>query len=229
MKSAHAHTAVLLFTRTPSEEAQVKRFCHNRSKSEAIAAKLIDHTRKLVQQAGLQLVIIDSSRQQGHTFGERLHHAFSQTFAQGYEQIICLGNDTPGLTPVTLRAAAEALQEQDFVFGQATDGGVYLMGMHCHTSPLLDFSAISWNTSLVFEELCEQTAAATTAILAPILADADNAEDILVLSVQHTLGKLAAWLRELLFAVRLFFTAYTSCTPQTTPVATGLRGPPVSC
>lgn len=218
----------MLFTRTPSEEAQVKRFCHSRSKSEAIAAKLIDHTQKLVQQAGLQLVVIDSSRQQGHTFGERLHYAFLQAFAEGYENVICLGNDTPGLSPKILRAAADALQQQDFVFGQATDGGVYLMGMHRHTLPLLDFSAISWNTSLVFEELCQQTALATTAILAPILADADNAGDILILSAKHTLGKLAAWLCELLVAVRLYFTDYTSHLPLATPAATGLRGPPVS-
>lgn len=103
------------------------------------------------------------------------------------------------------------------------------MGMHRHTLPLLDFSAISWNTSLVYEELCQQTDTASTTILAPILADADSAEDILALSGHHTLGKLAAWLRELLFAVRLYFTVYASCLPLATPAATSLRGPPVSC
>ncbi|WP_266206042.1 TIGR04282 family arsenosugar biosynthesis glycosyltransferase [Pontibacter kalidii] len=227
--TAPAHTAVLLFTRTSAEEAQVKHFCRSRRKSEAIAAQLIKHTQALVQQAGLPLVIINSSEQQGSSFGERLQHAFSQAFAQGYDKIICLGNDTPGLTPKTLRAAAEALQQQDFVFGQATDGGVYVMGMHRHTLPQLNFSAISWNTSLVFEELCRQTATASTSILAPILADADSAEDLLVLSGHHALGKFAGWLRELLFSGKSYFRAYTSYLPQTTPAACGLRGPPVSC
>lgn len=189
---------------------------------------MIKRSRDLVQQAGLPLLLIDSSRQQGSCFGERLQHAFRQAFAQGYEKVICLGNDTPGLTPATLRAAADALQRQDFVFGQATDGGVYLMGMHRHTLPQLDFSAISWNTPLVFEELCQQTAAAATAILSPILADADTAEDILALSAQHTLGKFADWLRDVLFSVRSYVILYTSCTPQAAPAATGLRGPPVS-
>ncbi|TPE46354.1 TIGR04282 family arsenosugar biosynthesis glycosyltransferase [Pontibacter mangrovi] len=229
MKSAYAHTAVLLFTRTSAEEAQAKHFCRSRSKSEAIADQLIRRSTELVQQAGLPLLLIDSSKQQGSTFGERLQHAFGLAFAQGYEKVICLGNDTPGLTPATLRAAAEALHGQDFVFGQATDGGVYLMGMHRHTLPQLDFSAISWNTALVFEELCLQTAAAATAILAPILADADSAEDILILSAQRSLGKFAAWLRELLFSCRLHITDYTFCQLQAIPAATALRGPPVSC
>ena len=228
MTAACAHTAVLLFTRTSAEEAQAKRFCRSRRKNEAIASGLIKRSHDLVQQAGLPLVVIDSARQQGSTFGERLQHAFAQAFAQGYEQIICLGNDTPGLTPATLRQAAEALEQQDYVFGQATDGGVYLMGMHRHTFQQLDFSAISWNTALVFEELCQQTAAAYTAVLTPILPDADTCGDVLALSAQRSLGSFADWLRNLLLYFRPYFIHYTSCTPQAVPAATSLRGPPLS-
>nr|WP_304608478.1 DUF2064 domain-containing protein [Pontibacter anaerobius] len=189
---------------------------------------MIKRSRDLVQQAGLPLLLIDSSRQQGSSFGERLQHAFRQAFAQGYEKVICLGNDTPGLTPATLLSAADALQRQDFVFGQATDGGVYLMGMHRHTLPQLDFSAITWNTPLVFEELCQQTAAAATAILAPILADADTAGDVMALSAQRELGSFSDWLRNLLLSFRPYVILYTSCTPQAIPAATSLRGPPLS-
>ncbi|GAB3818388.1 hypothetical protein GCM10028895_15610 [Pontibacter rugosus] len=179
-----------------------------------------------MRQAGLPLVIINSARQQGNSFGERLQHAIQQVFEQGYEQVICLGNDAPGLTPATLRAAADALQHKAFVFGEATDGGVYLLGLHRHTLPALNFSAISWNTSLVFEELCQQTSPTATAILEPILADADNAAAILAFSSQRKLGRFADWLRTLLLATPSQFILDTSYTLQANAIHVGLRAPP---
>ncbi|CAM3659596.1 DUF2064 domain-containing protein [Pontibacter korlensis] len=228
LKPARAHTAILLFTRTSAEEACVKSFCRGLNKSKAIASALISRTKMLVEQTGLPLVIIGSDKQQGNTFGERLQDAITQVWKRGYDSVICLGNDTPGLTPATLRAAADALQQHSFVFGKATDGGVYLMGMHRHTLPQLNLKAISWNTSLVFEELQQQTLSASTTILAPVLADADNAEDILSLSADYALGPLVIWLRTLLCFTKAPFIPSVSFSPLAIPAATGLRGPPVS-
>lgn len=217
----------MLFTRSSAQEAQAKHFCHRYSRRKAIAAQLISHIKKIVQQSGLPLFIVNSASQRGHTFGERLEHAFAQAFAAGYEQVICLGNDTPGLTPALLRNAATQLQRKDFVFGQAADGGVYLMGLSRQSMAQLDFRQISWNTSHVFAQLCVQTAPAKVSILAPILSDADDRVGILCISRYSNLGKLTQVLQSLLQVVSSKINYSFSPIPSAVVATKSLRAPPV--
>lgn len=221
------HIAVLLFTRSSTQEAQAKHFCHGHARREAIAAQLISHTKKVVQQSGLPLFVVDSASQRGHTFGERLEHAFAQAFAAGYEQVICLGNDTPGLTPALIRSAASQLQQKDFVFGQAADGGVYLMGLSRQSMAQLNFRQISWNTSHVFDQLCTQTAPATVSILAPVLSDADDRAGILRISSRLNSGKLTHVLQSLLQVVSSNINYSFSPIPSAATATQSLRAPPV--
>ncbi|WP_299754693.1 DUF2064 domain-containing protein [uncultured Pontibacter sp.] len=224
---APPHIAVMLFTRSSTQEAQAKHFCNGHARRKAIAAQLISHTKKVVQQSGLPLFVVDSASQQGHTFGERLEHAFAQAFAAGYEQVICLGNDTPGLTPALLRSAASQLQQEDFVFGRAADGGVYLMGLSRQSMVQLDFRQISWNTSHVFAQLCAQTAPATVSILAPILSDTDDRAGILRISSSSNLGKLTHVLWSLLQVAPTKINYSFSPIPSAVVATKSLRAPPV--
>ncbi|QNF35263.1 DUF2064 domain-containing protein [Adhaeribacter swui] len=226
MKAARAHTAVLLFTRTSTEEARAKKFTPGTRRNKAIIRQLINRTKLLVQQAGLPLIVIDSAKQKGETFGERLQHAVQQVVNAGYEQVICLGNDSPGLTPGLIRLAAAKLQHQDFVFGRAADGGVYLIGLRQPTLSKLNFATIPWHTAQVFQELCRQTNLCRVTLLAPILADADDQAALQGISNTFTTVRFFKILRSLLQLVRAFVPSFTPLFVAARLTCQGLRAPP---
>jgi glycosyltransferase A (GT-A) superfamily protein (DUF2064 family) len=228
LEGLNAHTAILLFTRTSCEEAQVKKFTQSKGRNKAITTQLIDRTKHLVRQAGLSLIVVSSTKQKGQTFGERLKDAIQQVFDAGYDKVICLGNDSPGLTPALLRSAAAKLQQQDFVFGEAVDGGVYLMGMHRSTIPKLDFAAIPWRTSLVFKALCSQAAFARLAVLGPILQDADDAVSILAMSRKWCFCSFSKVLQSLLSLLQPGIIRFAPLLSSATTATHGLRAPPAS-
>ena len=226
MKVAKAHTAVLLFTRTSSEEARVKKFTSSTSRNKAIITQLINRTKLLVRQAGFPLIVIDSTRQRGETFGERLQHAIQQVLDAGYEHVICLGNDSPELTPRLLQLAAAKLQQQDFVFGEALDGGVYLMGMRRATFTKLNFAAVSWQTAQVFQELVRQTALNRVTVLTPILVDADHRAAVQSISNTVSLGRFSRILQALLPLEQPSFARFISLLLAVLMATPGWRAPP---
>ena len=171
-------TAILLFSRTAKEEVASKQLLPNASffQKRNIAAALIRHTQRIAKAS--QLPILQLKRQQGNTFGERLYHAFQQGFAQGYEQIIAIGNDSPELSVQQIRQAAQHLEKGHVVLGPALDGGVYLLGLNktqFERFPCLD---LPWQTDQLcstLEQVIKQKSW-TVSFLEP-LADIDDAYD----------------------------------------------------
>lgn len=149
-----ASTAILLFTRTPQEEARHKRFASaGKNTSRRIASELIKHTYTCLEKAGTPVYVIDSNRQKGHTFGERLAHAFQDIFDLGYVNVIAVGNDTLTLTTDDLLTAEKLLQSHKAVLGPTTRGGTYLIGLHRSIFDGLDFTTLPWETHLLFDTL----------------------------------------------------------------------------
>lgn len=86
--------------------------------------------------------------QSGEDLGEKMKNAFQQGFADGYESILLIGSDLPDIRSTHIYKAFEKLKEADFVFGPASDGGYYLIGMKAaHSFP---FEGIPWSTSSVY-------------------------------------------------------------------------------
>ncbi len=86
--------------------------------------------------------------QQGADLGERLLHAFRETWARGYRRTILIGSDSPHIGVEIVERARAALAEADVVLGPAEDGGYYLLGMH---EPHDVFSGIPMSTAVVTE------------------------------------------------------------------------------
>ena len=124
-------TAILLFTRTPEEEAQHKTFVPaGRHVNERIASQLIKHTCTQLEKANIPVYVIDSDRQRGNSFGERLAAAFRDIYDEGYVNVIAVGNDTLTLTPQDLQRTVDLLATHTAVLGPTQRGGTYLMGLH---------------------------------------------------------------------------------------------------
>lgn len=150
-------TAILVFTHSAAEEGRRKQFIAHAGSvtNAAIASRLIKHTLREVKKSRLPFFISWAELQQGITFGERLAHAFGKLFNEGYEHVICIGNDAPELKARHLKAAAALLSSHKQVIGPDCRGGAYLIGISKSQFEQEAICALPWNSSHVFHSLCE--------------------------------------------------------------------------
>lgn len=83
--------------------------------------------------------------QEGKDLGTRMSNAFKAGFKAGYSQIIGIGADLPDLTAERIQNAFNELENHDFVFGPAEDGGYYLVGLNGDNG-LYVFENKPWST-----------------------------------------------------------------------------------
>lgn len=149
-------TAFILFTRSASEEAQIK-FANwgNAAQNERIAEGLIAKSADLLTRNELPYFVFSSDKQVGFTFGERLSNAFQEVYDQGFEKVIAIGNDCPQLNLQTLKYAVKQIENNELVLGPTMDGGVYLLGLSKQIFEQKAFQNFSWKTENLFSELQE--------------------------------------------------------------------------
>lgn len=82
--------------------------------------------------------------------GDRMCAAFRSAFDQGYQSVMIIGSDCPGVTTALLARGFAELQNQVVAIGPAIDGGYYLIGLQRLVPEL--FQGIIWSTATVFSE-----------------------------------------------------------------------------
>lgn len=171
-------TAVLFFTRQAKTEAREKRWMvQPRVRTqEGIASRLIAHTRGVLRRSGLPVIYFPEHLQRGAGFAERFISAFDYVFSNGYESVICVGNDSPDLTVQDLHLAAAALESRGMVLGPARDGGVYLIGFQKASFDAGLLLEVPWKTDAVFGSL--QTTFPDHFVLPRIYSDLDHDADM---------------------------------------------------
>jgi rSAM/selenodomain-associated transferase 2/rSAM/selenodomain-associated transferase 1 len=109
--------------------------------------------------------------------GQRMAGAFADSFREGSPATVIIGSDCPTLTPEVLAAAFDSLKTSPVVFGPATDGGYYLIGLTQLVPEL--FQGVAWGTETVLAQSQEILARLGNkpALLTP-LADLDRPEDL---------------------------------------------------
>ncbi len=114
--------------------------------------------------------------QEGNDLGERMLHAFSILFQQGYQKIIIIGTDCFELSSSILLDAFTALDNNEVVIGPSADGGYYLLGMQ-QLFPFL-FEEKAWSTDTVYKSTIQQLKMHQISYYTlPILNDIDTEED----------------------------------------------------
>ena len=123
--------------------------------------------------------------QEGVDLGIRMHNAFLEGFAQGYENIIVIGSDLPDISNEVIQAGFDQLESNNVVFGPADDGGYYLLGMSNMTNSIFENKPWSQSTLLdvTLQELSEQQ---KSVALLPTLNDIDTFEDLIASDFYHT-------------------------------------------
>jgi hypothetical protein len=162
------HTALLVFSLSAWREAGRKGLLglHRQADNARLFEALIQRTQTLAQASGIDVVWLDETRQRGHGFGERLTHAFEELYAEGYNHVIAIGNDSPTLSVALIHQAVGHLQAGTKVLGPAFDGGVYLIGLHRDDFEAAAFQALPWNTGRLYEAMRRQAARQQVAVLA---------------------------------------------------------------
>ena len=82
--------------------------------------------------------------QVGQTLGERLAYATSEAFEDGTRRVLCIGTDSPWLTPDDIDVAFAALEQAEVVLGPTEDGGYYLIGLSRQIPELFD--GMAWGS-----------------------------------------------------------------------------------
>lgn len=149
----YAQTAVLLFTRTVSDEAAAKDFSglHHQKANALIADKLISHALSVISASQLPSFIIDSSHQTGETFAHRFTNAIKEVFENGFDNVIAIGNDCPTLTVEDLLFSKMQLEKGGAIGGPSNDGGLYLVGLKRKFFNAKIFVTLPWCTKNILE------------------------------------------------------------------------------
>ena len=82
--------------------------------------------------------------------GERMAGALAESSREGSPATVIIGSDCPTLSAEVLAAAFEALKSSPVVFGPATDGGYYLIGLNRLLPEL--FQGVAWGTETVLAQ-----------------------------------------------------------------------------
>ena len=99
-----------------------------------VQQRLLQHTLAVARDWGLSDpasgVALLFAEQQGHgSLGQRLQRLIGRSLRQGARRVVVVGSDLPSLSPLLLRQAFAALQQQPLVLGPACDGGYWLIGL----------------------------------------------------------------------------------------------------
>ncbi len=153
MKIPFKNTVLLILSRSLPEEVRHKPLLHKKGVNRHLYRQLNNHLKEIVLNSGLPAIWWDSCKQTKNTFADNFKQAFDFAFAQNYEQVIAIGNDCPMLTCRDLWLSAQILQKQNYVFGPATDGGVYLLGISRSGYQYQLFHQVRWQTGYVLNDL----------------------------------------------------------------------------
>ena len=232
MNEHYPSTAVLLFALPSEMEARRKPLVGSGGRDERVWQTLELLTLAKIAAAGLPVVV--SHRLPGGqlgTFGEQLLRAARAVLDQGYDSVICVGNDCPSLRPQDLTQAARALQRGQLPVGADQRGGVYLVGF--------TRSVLTHNGALAL--LPWQTTSLASALLAmlheegqpPFLLTQNHADWNTRTDVcPNDVVTGSRWMAALLAAFWGHETRFRALSPSFLqsgrPAPCGLRGPPVS-
>lgn len=114
--------------------------------------------------------------QQEGDLGARMATALAEMLSEA-DRVCIVGSDLPGITRRDLDRAFARLDHSDVVFGRATDGGYWLVGLR-EPNPAL-FSGIEWSTERVLDQSLARAADAGLEVaLLPEKTDVDTLDDV---------------------------------------------------
>jgi glycosyltransferase A (GT-A) superfamily protein (DUF2064 family) len=157
---------------------------------------------KTVQRSGLDYFHCTEHEQHGNDFTSRFSAAIQSVFDQGYDNVICVGNDSPQLSTTHISTALQSLENGSAALGPSLDGGFYLMGIKKSHFNREDFASLPWQTNELAGQYYELLASYQNQFITlDHLIDLDSYQDV----IQFLSGKNAGTLliKNILLSLKL--------------------------
>lgn len=167
-------TAVLIFANSAAVDAYKKEIPNSKKLFEALNHDILEKVKK----TGLPYFLYDEQLQIGADFGARFTAAIQSVFAKGFDNIITVGNDTPGLTAQTISESYKNLQLGKTIIGPSSDGGVYLLGFHRNRFSPIEFRNLPWQKKSLFDSIAVTFLRKGMLYQLPRLIDLDHITDL---------------------------------------------------
>jgi glycosyltransferase A (GT-A) superfamily protein (DUF2064 family) len=112
--------------------------------------------------------------QQGRgDLGERMQRIMRETPAG---PVVIVGTDVPGIRPAHIAEAFRLLGQHDAVFGPASDGGYWLVGLRRRPRLIRPFGGVRWSTLHALADTLANLSGRSIGQL-PTLSDVDDGRD----------------------------------------------------
>lgn len=170
------------FAATAGDEAALKLYKKlvglTASQARKTAAEcLVSYSEEVEANDIFNISHFEKDTQTGGDLGERMGNAFRKSFQQGYNKVVLIGSDCPGITYNLMNRSFDILDDYDCVLGPSVDGGYYLIGMKRLIPEL--FENVPWSTGLVLKRTLKTLNRLNyTCELMEELNDIDTAEDL---------------------------------------------------
>ena len=217
-------TAILFFSEGVAADASRKQLAHNKQlgTNKLVLRQLSRHALQVAGSTGLPVFSSDFLITNRSTFGKDLRRAVESVFEKGFQKVICIGNDCPGLDKNIILQASVLLQSNQSVVGPDARGGVYLLGISKDGFDAAAFETLAWKTPRMLASYL-QTNDDQAAVL-PQLADVHTFQELqnyatarsfigFLLTIGHT------FLRQGAHQLSSFYSRYSVA-------FAALRGPP---
>ncbi|MEM0941074.1 MAG: DUF2064 domain-containing protein [Bacteroidota bacterium] len=142
----YGETAILVFSRSVSEEISFKSLLSGKSKNFKLLSHLNKRMIKTVKASGLPVIHSTEENQHGSSFGEKLANAIGGIFSKGFKSIIIVGNDCADLSCGDLLNARDLLRTNDLILGPDFRGGTYLIGLNKESFNKNLFECLDWQS-----------------------------------------------------------------------------------
>lgn len=201
------NTAILFFSRTQQDEFCAKSLGLNRNRFGDLFRFFRNKALATARQTGIPVIESYSDQQQGQTFSERLTNELRSVADQGFDNVIIIGNDAPGLSLEDLLLANRQLGQGKNVLGKDKRGGAYLIGISLRDFDLSLLKQIEWHSSSVYRQLSEQLSSVYELAQK---TDINNVLDIkqLIRTVSEITSAAIAYLRTLFFSIHQSVSIY---------------------
>ena len=208
MKHGAQGTVLLIFSLSKEKEVKRKTIFEQEQYGNNVALfkLLIEQVENLANQSGIDVFWVDERQQVGPDFASRFTNAFQNLFDIGYERVLSIGNDCPGLTIELLSEAIQKLSNQSMVLGPATDGGVYLLGMDRSAFDGNTFHQLPWQTKELHHGLKRYGRVQNIEVaLLRELRDIDSFEDLFNYVKSNPLTEISRWFNAVVKSLNTLF------------------------
>ncbi len=113
--------------------------------------------------------------QGGGDLGQRMQRVFDTL---GAGPLVLIGGDIPGMRKHHITNAFNALKNKDIVFGPATDGGYWLVGMRRRRSRIAPFDGVRWSTEYALKDTVANINLRNRVDFTDMLNDVDESGDL---------------------------------------------------